>query len=433
LKNIKDNLLKKVTPFVLTLFFIILLFVPFSLVTNFGSAPAESVVEARTLVALEPASNPNLSRAMTFFEEGNFRAAFEILLNLYTSASFVNNFEQATNDQFPFRMSIIQFSKALDRQLIKLAYSATRDTVIPADTTSDIYFDSENNQLVFSPTLFNESIVTQIDERVQNYKELIKANPNHSFSVYYHQTLHNSEFHPLTEVFSDADKGQGINYFEKNLPDNLSLKKFMLTSMDDHLQYYYRTDHHWTVDAILLAYEEIHDLLSSNYPEISPILEIKSTHQFEDIEFLGLLARRTFFPIKGDDFSVEIVDFPPNEMYIRGNLITADLRSRYFSGDYSMIPYTNHFNEFYGNVTYLIEYRYDNDSNRNLLIIGSSFRNALDPLLASHYNHTYCIDLRYNTNFSLSEFLAEHDVDDILIIGDNAVAFEDIEYWKINP
>ena len=93
--------MKKVAPFVLTLFFIILLFVPFSLVTNFGSAPAESIVEARTLVALEPASNPNLRRAMGFFEEGNIRAAFDILLNLYTSSSFVNNFEQATNDQFP--------------------------------------------------------------------------------------------------------------------------------------------------------------------------------------------------------------------------------------------------------------------------------------------------------------------------------------------
>jgi hypothetical protein len=425
--------LKKVTPFVLTLFFIILLFVPFSLATNFGSAPAESVVEARTLVALEPASNPNLRRAMAHFEEGNIRAAFDILLNLYTSSSFVNNFEQATNDQFPFRIQIIQFSKALDRFIIKMAYSPTSDKVIPADATSDIYFDSENNQLVFSPTLFNESIVTRIDERIHNYEELIKAHPNQSFSVYYHQTLHNSEFHPLVEVFSEADKGQGITYFEKNLPENLSLKKFMLTSMDDHLKYYYRTDHHWTVHAILLAYEEIHDLLSLNYPDISPILEIENTHHFENIEFLGLLARRTFFPIKGDDFSVEIVDFPPYEMYIRGNLISADLRSRYFSGEYSMIPYTNHFNEFYGNVTYLIEYRYDNNANRNLLIIGSSFRNALDPLLASHYKNTYCIDLRYNTNFSLSEFLAEHDVDDILILGDNEVAFEDVEYWKINP
>jgi hypothetical protein len=431
--KIKDNLLKKVTPFVLTLFFLTLLFVPFSLVTGFGSAPEESVVEARTMAALEPASNPNLRRALTHLEQGDYRTAFALVLDIYTSSSFIKNFEQATNDQFPFRMPIIEFSKAVDRLIIKIAYSPTNDTTIPADTTSDIYFDSVNNQLVFTPTLFNDSAVAKIDERIRNYEELIQAHPNQNFYLYYHQTIHNSEFHPVAHLFNEADNGQGIAYFENNLPESLSLEKFMLTSMDDHLSYYYRTDHHWTVYAILRAYQDIHGLLSINYPEITTMLNPDGIHHFQNIEFLGLWARRTLFPIDGDDFLVEMIEIPPYEMYIRGILIEDDLRGRYFSGAYSLIPYTNHFNEFYGSVTSLIEYKFENSSDRNLLIIGSSFRNALDPLLASHYNHTYCIDLRYNTSFSLSDFLAEHDVDDILIVGDNAVAFEDVEYWKINP
>jgi hypothetical protein len=393
----------------------------------------ESVVEARTMAALEPASNPNLRRALTYLEQGDYRTALALLLDIYTSASFIKNFEQATNDQFPFRMPIIEFSKAVDRLIIKVAYSPTNETTIPADTTSDIYFDSANNQLVFTPTLFNDSTIAKIDERIQNYKELIQAHPNQNFYLYYHQTIHNSEFHPVAHLFHEADNGQGLAYFEKNLPERLSLKKFMLTSMDDHLTYYYRTDHHWTVFAILRAYQDIYNLLSMNNPEINTMLKPLGVHHFQNIEFLGLWARRTLFPIDGDDFLVEMIEIPPHEMYIRGILIEDDLRERYFSGGYSLIPYTNHFNEFYGNVTSLIEYRFEDNADRNLLIIGSSFRNALDPLLASHYRHTYCIDLRYNTSFSLSEFLAEHDVDDILIIGDNAVAFEDVEYWMINP
>jgi hypothetical protein len=128
-----------------------------------------------------------------------------------------------------------------------------------------------------------------------------------------------------------------------------------------------------------------------------------------------------------------VIDIPEHEMYFSGQKVEVDTREIYFEGDYSMIPYTNHFNEFYGNVTDLIEYNFENDSDRNLLIIGSSFRNALDPLIASHYNKTYCIDLRYDTDFDLSDFLSEHEVDDILIVGDNEVAFENVEYWKINP
>jgi len=410
-----------------------LLFVPVSWLTNIGASPEESVVEARTLVALEPASNPNLGRALDFIEQGNYRDAAEILINLYTSASFVNKFERATSDQFPFRMPIIQFSKALDRGIIKIAYSFLKDSAIPADMTSDIYYDKTNDQLVFSPNLFDDVTKEAIDKRIINYEEIIQSHLDKNFYLYYHQTLENSEFHPLSASFDYADKSQSIGYFEENLPENLVLKKFMLEGMEDHLENYYRTDHHWNVYGILKAYGDIHDMLASNYPGISPMLEYKDILKFPDIEFLGLMARRTFYPIKGDDFAVEIVDFPAYEMKVNDQLIEQNQRQAYFEGNYSNVPYTNHYNEFYGYVTNYTEYTFENDSNRNLLFIGSSYRYALDPLVASHYKKTYCIDLRYFTDFSFSEFLAEHDVDDILIIGDNDVAFEDLEYWKINP
>jgi len=207
----------------------------------------------------------------------------------------------------------------------------------------------------------------------------------------------------------------------------------MLENMDEHLKYYFRTDHHWTIHGILRAYEEILSMLIKNYPDISPMLEINGIVEFPDVEFLGSMARESLFPIDGDDFLVEDVSFSSFEMIKSGQEIKDSPRTAYFSGDYSTIPYTNHFNAFYGKVTDLIEYTFENNADRNLLVIGSSYRNALDPLLASHYHKTYCIDLRYFTDFSLSDFLDEYDVDDILIVGDDEVAFEDVEYWKINP
>ncbi len=425
--------MKKVFPFILTLFFIILLAVPVSWLTSRGSSPEESVVEARELVALKPATNPNLRRALDFIEEGKYREAAGILIDLYTSASFVKQFERSTSDQFPLRMPIIQFSKATERVIIKLAYSILPDTTIPADMSTDIYYDKAHNQLLFSPTLFNETTRESIDGRIRNYEELIEAYPEKNFYLYYLQTLHNSRHHTMNSYFEEADEGQSINYFEQNLPEGLRLEKFMLNSMEDHLEYYYRTDHHWNVYGMLLAYEQIYDMLSKDYSDISPMLEYEKIVKFPEIEFLGRMARVTFYPIEGDDFEVEVIDIPPFDMIKSGQVIEEHPRLAYFAGEYSKIPYTNHFNEFYGKVTDLIEYTFDNDSDRNLLIIGSSFRNALDPLLGSHYHKTFCIDLRYYTDFSLSDFLKEHEVDDILIVGENDVAFEDLEYWKINP
>jgi len=163
------------------------------------------------------------------------------------------------------------------------------------------------------------------------------------------------------------------------------------------------------------------------------MLEFEDIFEFPGVEFLGSMARETFYPVEGDDFMVEIITIPSFEMLKSGQEIKDSPRTAYFSGVYSTIPYTNHFNAFYGKVTDLIEYTFENYADKNLLIIGSSYRNALDPLLASHYHKTYCIDLRYFTDFSLSDFLDEYDVNDILIVGDDEVAFEDVEYWKINP
>jgi hypothetical protein len=354
-------------------------------------------------------------------------------MGIYTSASFVNKFETATSDQFPLRMPIIRFSKALDRAIIKLAYSSSKDAVIPADMTSDVYYDSINNQLIFSPNLFNMESLNAINSRVSNYENIIQSHPQQNFYLYYHQTLEFSDAHPLNATFSEADGGQALKYFEDNLPAGLNFKKFMLDNMEEHLSYYYRTDHHWNVYGITKAYEDIYNMLSENYTDMSPMLEIKQIIEFPDIAFLGLMARQTFFPIEGDEFAVEVVDFPAYEMRINGQVVEGSLRERYFDGNYTTTPYTNHYNEFYGFVTNFTEYTFENESDRNLLLIGSSYRYALDPLIASHYHKTYCLDFRYSTDFSLSAFLEEYDVDDILIIGDNDVAFEDAEYWKINP
>jgi len=148
------------------------------------------------MVALKPASSPNLQHALDLARNKKYLEAAVILIDLYTSSTFVGKFERATSDQFPLRLTIIQFSKTLERMIIKLAYSFTPDSVTPADMTMDIYFDSEQNQLIYTPSLFNESTRKLIDERIKNYEILIEAHPEQEFYLYYHEILENSRFHP---------------------------------------------------------------------------------------------------------------------------------------------------------------------------------------------------------------------------------------------
>ncbi len=425
--------MRKKLSYLLILFFVILLAIPLSLPFQAEIAQQTAVIKQGTLERTAAQSGPNLTRALQLFREGEVGEGLDVVVNLFTSSAFVQKFENLIIEKMPFRFPAIQFSRTVDRAIIKLAYAFTGDSIIPADMKSGIYYDSKFNQLIYTPSFFNSEAKQNIDERINNYEELIQTYPNLNFYLYHQQTLKNSPYHPLVEFFNEADGGQALEYFEQNLPDDLIYRKFVLNSHQDHLDYYYRTDHHWRVSGVIRAYQEIHELLSLNYPKISPALKFGGLKTFSDFKFSGHMARNTLYPLQGDDFVVEVVDLPDHEIIWNGKPIEDTGRLAYFDGNYSTVPYINHFNEFYGQVADLIEYTYENSEERNLLIIGSSFRNSLDPLLASHYRKTYCVDLRYYTDFSLSAFLADHKVDDILIIGDNDVAFQDVEFWKINP
>lgn len=425
--------MKKTSFNVLILFFVILMAIPISLPFQAMAARQNAVMKQGRLERTAAQVAPNLTFALGLLQEGKIGEGLEVLTNLYTSSAFVEKFERLITEKLLFRVSAIRFSRAIDRTIIKSTYAFTTDSIIPADMTSGIYYDHKNDQLLYTPEPFNKQVKQMIDARIENYAELIRNHSDQNFYLYNHETLKFSKYHPLVGLFTEADAGQSLAYFEQNLPAGLTFEKFPLTSLEDHLNYYYRTDHHWKVNAMIRVYEEIHEMLSKNYPEISPPLKFSKLITFPDIKFLGHMARLTLYPIQGDDFVVEQLTIPEHKVIWNGREIEDTGRQAYFEGNYSTVPYINHFNEFYGQVTDLIEYTFDNGSDRNLLIIGSSFRNSLDPLLASHYRKTYCVDLRYNTDFSLSAFLSEHQVDDIVIVGENDVAFEEVEYWKINP
>ena len=63
---------------------------------------------------------------------------------------------------------------------------------------------------------------------------------------------------------------------------------------------------------------------------------------------------------------------------------------------------------------------------RNLLLIADSYSNPINLLLASHYDQTYIIDLRYYEKdtgipFDVNRYIADHDVDTMLMLGDIAL------------
>jgi hypothetical protein len=345
--------------------------------------------------------------------------------------SFEQKVEAAARDQFPFRMNWIHRSKALERGLIQLAYLFLDDPAIPADAASGLVVLRDGSMIDAKPASFNANTISNLENRIENYRELMAEHPELNFYVYYIERLYTSPFHPLNPYFPEADEGRTFQYFEEHKPEGLEVGKFLLNNLEDRLKYFYRTDHHWNIRGAWKAYEDIYGMIAPHYPEIGPMLELNGFQGFPRLGFLGSWARATYFPIKPDQFEIADVDLPPLRIYNRhGTEIIDDASARYLAGDYDTTPYTNHYAVF-GGIYDQFKFINESSPNRNLLVIGSSFSPPNIRLIASHFKNTYFVDLREYGNFSLQEFLVSHPVDDVLVIGDNN-AIEDPS-WIISP
>jgi len=299
----------------------------------------------------------------------------------------------------------------------------------------DIYKIRGQSVLLGEPSLYTTKEQEIIQGKIEQYKKIIQANKDINFHAFYLELIDHSPYHPVNSEYKNADAGRSFDYFVENKPKRLKLDALRLSGFADHLKYYYRTDHHWNVYGVLQGYKQIYQLLADSCPEISPMITTGQIYTFPDIPFLGRWARIINHNAKTEPFSVYLANLPPYRIYDRdGNEIDYNNKDEYLAGQYSTEKYADHYVDYYGADVDFLEYISENGSDRNLLIIGDSFTNAIEPLLASHYHHTYCVDIRKypDYNWSFSEFISQYDVDDVLILGGASVVMYQWR-WSIQP
>jgi hypothetical protein len=116
----------KLSQHLLIIFFIILISVPGYWLMRGKPDSQISMVEGRVL-GLPESSYPTLKIALEFIQQGNPEQALALIWELYTGGSLQNKLDGAATDQFPYRMALIKFSKAFDRQIIKFSYIFSGD------------------------------------------------------------------------------------------------------------------------------------------------------------------------------------------------------------------------------------------------------------------------------------------------------------------
>lgn len=414
-------------------FLLIIALVPLFYLVSVFHPRTESMTEGR-LMKRFTLEGLGFKSALDTYQAGEKSRAANMIFKMVLNRALPGQIELAASDQFPLRGQFIQLTYSFGRSVNDLVYSRSPMPAIPATLQPDtgLYRMRDGSGYFYAPARFNNKIAHAIDQRIANYQQLLELHPELNWYLYHIDTIASSPINPLNDYFPNADSGQSYQYFLENKPTDLRLGNLPLASFEDHLQNFYRTDGHWNIHGALLAYDCIYDLLSNGFPEISEKHTFGPLITFPGVKFIGGYGRQSMYPVEAEVFEVVEYQLPPYKTYRNGQEITYGHSSDYFTGEYSVEPFVNHYWEFFGANFGFVDFVTDNRAERDILVFGDSFDNPLLPLITSHYHHTYSVDLRDYGTFSLEAFLVDHPVDDVLIIGGDKLAFISPD-WNINP
>ena len=321
--------------------------------------------------------------------------------------SFMDAFESWLSDQFPVRDKIVSVKTYISRSLGK-----TR--------INDVYC-GENNRLFEVPSTVNESKLQSTIDAINNFsgtcnienKYFLLA-PNASY-VYENELpsglVCSNQNKQIESIFSTV--GAGVNCVDVSL---------LLKNSAGDSQLYFRTDHHWTSYAALIAFEELARVMSVEADKVS-----YEKFTFSNA-FSGTLASSSGIYETADILSCYVPENIQGTYYVQ-NYDKQEKTASVF--DFTKLDTKNQYEVFFGGNFSRILIRTENLNEKNLLIFKDSYANCFIPLLIPHFENIVIIDPRYYTDnidyvlqdtefthllylYNLNTFLEDSSLKDVL-------------------
>ncbi len=264
------------------------------------------------------------------------------------------------------------------------------------------------------PTRWLETEQEKLARKAENYNAVFAAHPELQFYAYY--------IEKDTDLYLESEFPTGCS---EDMLSRLALPEdhkavFEIRTAADFQRCFFRTDHHWNYEGSYAAYQQLMPLLGKT-ADLQPKGPERIAGGMSGSKALLCAAEGLFT----EDFYAYRYDFPPMEIRSDGQPIAdyGDQNGAFADGEIS-------YARFYGGDDAELWFHTGNAGAGNLLVIGESYDNALLKLIAASYENTYSIDLRnYETDigtpFDFSSYVAEHDIDAVLLIGN-------LDYWVMD-
>ena len=325
-----------------------------------------------------------------------------------------NAVENRITNYFPFYQTLNTFYQNFNFYTNKLVFNE-----VPIRTNSDgeyVFYD-KNNEFYFLENKYSDKdLEERLNRQVNFFNELSKKGIDLYIYIptrYEFTTLKTNNLSKYTEEFVNK------------LNENIKVKVMNVDTIDNYKKYFYKTDHHWTINGALKGYEDITDMLN-----ISKVDNLNIT-EHKERKYYGSLAKTALNDLIFDyisdidldlNYNVSLNGKEKDELF-KPREIRLDRSYKYY--DY----YVSYFNGQYGNIVY----DYNDDTKDNLLIVGDSYSWQIDYLIASSFNKTHVVNLRYdeykNNNFDLIKYVTKNNINKVLFLYDGgSTLFDQYNY-----
>jgi hypothetical protein len=321
-------------------------------------------------------------RSFSPLENRALRPLPKLSLSSVLDGTFMTQFETYVSDQFPGRTLFVRLNsemlKGIGKKDINGVYLGQKDTFLNVNS-------------------FSEETGTANSEAIREFAE--KSEVPVAFALIPNSTDLWSSRLP---AYAPNPDQQGLiqELYETAVVPAGDIYDTLKEHADEYI--YYRTDHHWTSLGAYYGYTALGELLGYT-PAALGEAEILSD------EFFGTyFAKAPLFGVEPDTITAYIKD--------EGITVEADTGREIRRGTLywpEKLKGRDKYGVFLGGNDPLVTVETGHEG-PHLLILRDSYCDALTPFLTQHYSRIDLIDPRYWRG-SVSEFLSEHDVDQVLV------------------
>ncbi len=186
-----------------------------------------------------------------------------------------------------------------------------------------------------------------------------------------------------------------------------------IPDFDTYMKYYLRNDHHWNYEGSYTGYKDIVRLMLGDDEKV---LEPTEKVVF-NYNTYGSKSLNSHFYKFHENFTAYRFDLVEHDTYVNGQQKEeygdqeAFRKNPNLRDDLGGIGYGN----YYGLDYAVVNYEFKQPEKGNLIMIGHSDTNAINTLVASHFNKTWVIDPRFCSREEFEKIISENEIDYLLL------------------